>query len=135
MREDIKKEERQEQGLLAESDKKNKEKLKTTLHALEEEIEAIRQKKRALLKDNLLTKMIGLQRTQTGDELTKSLFEEIKKYREEEVEKWMDKVDSVSFFSLPFKVFNLLCCSNLFRLFCFSRPSTYDISLSKSFTG
>ncbi|WP_257608042.1 C80 family cysteine peptidase, partial [bacterium endosymbiont of Bathymodiolus sp. 5 South] len=96
MREDIKKEERQEQGLLAESDKKNKEKLKTTLHALEEEIEAIRQKKRALLKDNLLTKMIGLQRTQTGDELTKSLFEEIKKYREEEVEKWMDKVDSVS---------------------------------------
>jgi hypothetical protein len=32
MREDIKKEERQEQGLLAESDKKNKEKLKTTLH-------------------------------------------------------------------------------------------------------
>jgi hypothetical protein len=49
------------------------------LHALEEEIEAIRQKKRALLKDNLLTKMIGLQRTQTGDELTKSLFEEIKR--------------------------------------------------------
>jgi hypothetical protein len=38
VREDIKKEEKQTQGLSAESDKTNKEKLKATLHTLEKEI-------------------------------------------------------------------------------------------------
>jgi hypothetical protein len=49
VREDVKKEEKQTQGLSAESDKTNKEKLKATLHALEKEMEVIEQKRQAFL--------------------------------------------------------------------------------------
>jgi hypothetical protein len=96
VREDIKKEEKQTQGLSAESDKTNKEKLKETLHALEKEMEAIEQKRQALMKENLLIQMMDAQRTHVNDELIKILFEETKKYREEEVKKWTDKKNALS---------------------------------------
>ncbi|CAC9988867.1 hypothetical protein, partial [uncultured Gammaproteobacteria bacterium] len=95
VREDIKKEEKQTQGLSAESDKTNKEKLKATLHALEKEMEAIEQKRQALMKENLLIQMMDAQRTHVNDELIKILFEETKKYREEEVKKWTDKKNAL----------------------------------------
>ncbi|CAC9432907.1 hypothetical protein, partial [uncultured Gammaproteobacteria bacterium] len=93
VREDIK-EDSQGQGLSAESDKTNQEKLKLTLQALEEEIKVINQKKQVMLKGNLLMKMIDLQRSQTNDELTKILFKEIRQYREEEVKQWTDVMDA-----------------------------------------
>jgi hypothetical protein len=40
--------------------------------------------------------MMDAQRTHVNDELIKILFEEIKKYREEEVKKWTDKKNALS---------------------------------------
>jgi hypothetical protein len=93
VREDIK-EDSQGQGLSVESDKTNQEKLKVTLQALEEEIKVINQKKQVTLKGDLLMKMTDLQRSQTSDELIKTLFEEIRQYREEEIKQWTDVMDA-----------------------------------------
>jgi hypothetical protein len=38
--------------------------------------------------------MIDLQRSQTSDELIKTLFEEIRQYREEEIKQWTDVMDA-----------------------------------------
>jgi hypothetical protein len=91
--EGIARQEEKDKGVSAEPDKTNqeKEKLQTTLHALKEEIEAIKQKEHVLETEKLLIEMMDVQRTQADLELTKILFKEIKDQKTEELKKWEDK--------------------------------------------
>jgi nitrous oxide reductase len=77
-----------------------KEKLQTTLHALKEEIEAIKQKEHVLETEKLLIEMMDVQRAQADLELTKILFKEIKDQKTEELKKWEDKRNMFLFVTL-----------------------------------